>query len=147
MLKDQIPLDRLEAGYSHACSELLVTRKMKVLSLEVAPFGMIVQRRALEPYLGDRQYHTSVTWPRDAPYLAAVMRQLGRRDEERGLLLNHLDASVSEVIPFYVNELYGLPLGRNPSPSGATQDQLIPLKNPAQFWSIWHDPYLEWYLS
>lgn len=147
MFKDQIPLDRLEEGYSHACSELLVTRKMKVLSLEVAPFGMIVQRRALEPYLGDRQYHTSVTWPRDAPYLAAVMRQLGRRDEERGLLLNHLDASVSEVIPFYVNELYGLPLGRNPSPSGTTQDQLIPLKNPAQFWSIWHDPYLEWYLS
>jgi hypothetical protein len=147
MFRDEIPLDRLEEGYSHACSELLVTRRMKVLSLELAPFGMLVQRRALEPYLGDGQYHTSVTWPRDAPYLAAVMRRLGRRDEERGLLLNHLDASVSEAIPFYVNELYGLPLGKNPSPSSATQDQLIPLKNPAQFWSIWHDPYLEWYLS
>ena len=147
MFRDEIPLDRLKEGYSYACSELLVTRRMKVLSLEEVPFGMLVQRRALEPYLGDRQYHTSVTWPRDAPYLADVMRQLGHRDEERGLLLNHLDASVSEVIPFYVNELYGLPLGKNPSPSSATQDQLIPLKNPAQFWSIWHDPYLEWYLS
>jgi len=147
ILKDEISPDKLEEGYSHACSELLVTRRMKVLSSDVAPFGLLVQRRVLEPYLGDGQYHTSVTWPRDAPYLASVMRQLGRRDEERGLLLNHLDASVSEVIPFYVNELYGLPLGKNPSPSGATQDQLIPLKNPAQFWSVWHDPYLEWYLS
>ena len=147
MLKDEISPGMLEGGYSRACSELLVTRKMKVLGSEVAPFGLLVQKRTLEPYLGDGQYHTSVTWPRDAPYLASVMRQLGHRDEERGLLLNHLDASVSEVIPFYVNELYGLPLGRNPSPSGATQNQLIPLKNPAQFWSIWHDPYLEWYLS
>ena len=147
MLKDEIPLERLEEGYSRARADLLVTRKMQTLGSEVAPFGLLVQRRALEPYLGDKQYHTSVVWPRDAPYLATVMRELGHRDEERGLLLNHLDASVSEVIPFYVNELYGLPLGKNPSPSGATQDQLIPLKNPAQFWSIWYDPYLEWYLS
>lgn len=147
LLKDTIPLDMLQEGYSQARAELLVSRRMKSLGSGTAPFGLIAQKRRCEPYFDDKQYHGCVVWPKESPYLADVMRKLGLVKEVNGLLLNHLDASVSEGIPFYASELYGLPLGRNPTPTGETANQVIPLKNPAQFWSTWLDPYLVWFVS
>ena len=147
LLKDEIPKSRLSLGYSRAVEELLVHRRMRALGDRAAPFGLIAQKRECQPYLGDRQYHGCVVWPRDTPYLIDVMLRLGHEEEVDGLLLNNLDCSISEGVPFYVNELYGLPLGRNPSPVESTADQPIPLKNPAQFWSTWCDPYLRWFLS
>lgn len=147
ILKDYLPIGSLNAAYAEAESQLLVRRRMLHLGSGVSPFGLLVQRRACEPYFGDRQYHGCVVWPRDTPYLIDVMEKLDLHDEINEVLLNNLDASVSEVIPFYMNELYGLPLGKNPSPSPETAEQLIPLKNPAQFWSMWVDPYLSWFVS
>ena len=147
VLRNYSPIDVLKAAYAEAESQLLVRRRMTRLGSGVFPFGLLVQKRACEPYLGDRQYHGCVVWPRDTPYLIDVMERLGLRDGINEVLFNNLDASVSEVIPFYMNELYSLPLGKNPSPSPATAEQLIPLKNPAQFWSMWVDPYLRWFVS
>lgn len=147
ILRRHLTRARLTEGYSQARSQLLVHRRMSTLGSDVAPFGLIVQRRECEPYFDDRQYHGCVTWPRDSPYLVCVMDELGYSEEAHSLLLNHLDCSVSEGVPFFVHELYGLPLGRNPSPVTESSDQPIPLKNPAQFWSIWFDPYLRWFAS
>jgi hypothetical protein len=147
MLKDLVPLDRIRAAYDQVRSELIVQRRMMRLGSEVSPFGVMVQRRSCEPYFGDRQYHGCVVWPRDTPYLIDVMEKLGLYEEINRVLLNNLDASASEVIPFYMNELYGPPLGKNPNPSPSTAEQPIPLKNPAQFWSMWVDPYLRWFVS
>jgi len=147
VLRDYLPIDVLKAAYAQAESQLLVRRSMMSLGSGASPFGLLVQKRVCEPYFGDGQYHGCVVWPRDTPYLIDVMEKLDLHDEINAVLFNNLDASVSEVIPFYMNELYGLPLGKNPSPSSATAEQLIPLKNPAQFWSMWVDPYLRWFVS
>jgi hypothetical protein len=49
---------------------------------------------------------------------------------------------VSEAAIGYCSELFSLPVGGNPSP-GPEAENPVPVKNPAQYWSHWCDPYLE----
>ena len=148
LLKDLLPRQSLKRAYDKARSELVVSRRiMKLNPRKEAPFGLLTQKRQCGPYLDDEQYHGCVVWPRDTPYLLDAMTYLGLEEDSNLLLLNNLDVSLSECVPFYSNELYGLPLGKNPSPEEETKLQPIPLKNPAQWWSNWVDPYLSWALA
>jgi hypothetical protein len=117
---------------------LLVHRRLVVLGDQRHPFGIIVKDSPPTPYLGDAEYHGAVIWPRDTPYLIGLMERLGR--DVNGLLLNNLDHMISEGAVGYCSELFSLPVGPNPSPSDGSQNP-VPVKNPAQFWSQWCDPY------
>jgi hypothetical protein len=59
-----------------------------------------------------------------------------------GLLVSNLDHMVCEGVIGYCGELFSLPVGRNPSPSAESENP-VPVKNPAQYWSHWCDPFLE----
>ncbi|MDP7976809.1 MAG: hypothetical protein RAK25_06750, partial [TACK group archaeon] len=52
-------------------------------------------------------------------------------DVIKDILISNLDATASDGALLYVPELYSL-----------DGDELVPVKNPAQFWSNWVDPYL-----
>ncbi|MGQ9759629.1 MAG: hypothetical protein ACUVQ5_03535 [Candidatus Methanomethylicaceae archaeon] len=119
---------------------LIVNRTMRVLGNCTVPFGVAVSKK-VAPYLGNEEYHSSTIWPRDTPYLIDVLDALGLEIEIRSILLNNLDHMVSEGGLLYANELFGHPVGRNPYPSNWSLNP-IPLKNPAQYWSHWCDPYL-----
>ncbi|HEV51334.1 MAG TPA: hypothetical protein ENO31_02215 [Thermoprotei archaeon] len=94
------------------------------------PFGVLV-RPFPGPYLGDAEYHGAVVWPRETPYLLEVLSELGKSDVMKDILISNLDATASDGALLYVPELYSL-----------DGDELVPVKNPAQFWSNWVDPYL-----
>jgi len=127
-------------GAFATCRKILINRRLRVLGDGSLPFGIMISRRVV-PYLGDAEYHRSVVWPRDTPYLIRVMEVLGLEDEIRGVLLNSLDHMLSESALLYSNEIFGLPVGKNPCPSDGSMN-VIPLKNPAQYWSHWCDPYV-----
>jgi hypothetical protein len=130
----------IEGAYA-ACKKILIKRRLRVLGDGSLPFGIMITGRAV-PYLGDAEYHRSVVWPRETPYLIRVMEALGLESEIRGLLLNSLDHMLSESALLYSNEIFGLPVGKNPCPSDGSMN-VIPLKNPAQYWSHWCDPYVD----
>ncbi|MGC8937084.1 MAG: hypothetical protein ACP5KV_06980 [Candidatus Methanomethylicaceae archaeon] len=69
------------------------------------------------------------------------MEHIGLEIDIRGILLNNLDHMISEGVLLYSNELFGHPVGRNLNPSKGSNNP-VPLKNPAQYWSHWCDPYL-----
>ncbi len=119
---------------------LLVHRRLVELGGGTFPFGVIVRDLTREPYLGDAQYHATTIWPRDTPYLIGLMEVLGQ--DIKGLLLNNLDHMIAEGAFGYCSELFSLPIGENPSPSPES-DNPVPVKNPAQYWSHWCDPYLD----
>jgi hypothetical protein len=127
-------------GAFATCKRILINRRLRVLGDGSLPFGIMISRRVL-PYLGDEEYHRSVVWPRETPYLIRVMEVLGLEEEIRSLLLNSLDHMLSESALLYSNEIFGLPVGKNPYPSNEGMN-VIPLKNPAQYWSHWCDPYV-----
>ncbi|MEM0232302.1 MAG: hypothetical protein QXG78_04280, partial [Candidatus Methanomethyliaceae archaeon] len=77
----------------------------------------------------------------DTPYLIKFLERIGKENEIKGILLNNLDHMISEGVIFYINEIFGHAIGKNPSPKGLSMNP-IPLKNPAQYWSHWCDPYL-----
>jgi hypothetical protein len=129
----------IEDAYA-ASRKILVGRRLRVLGETYLPFGIIISGRVL-PYLGDAEYHRSVVWPRETPYLIHLLERLGLKEEINGLLLNSLDQMLSESTLLYSNEIFGLPIGRNPCPSDSSEN-VIPLKNPAQYWSHWCDPYV-----
>ncbi len=109
--------------------------KKRIVSIEGyagqrLPFGVLV-RPFPGPYLGDAEYHGAVVWPRDTPYLLEVLSEFGKKDVIREILVSNLDATASDGALLYVPELYSLDGG-----------ELVPVKNPAQFWSNWVDPYL-----
>ena len=122
--------------------KLIVKRRLKCISGGEEVFGVLTRIDGLKPYLGDMEYHGSVVWPRDTPYLIEFMRGLSM--DVRGVLLNNLDHMVCEGAVGYVSELFSLPLGVNPSPSTDSMNP-IPVKNPAQYWSHWCDPYLDYF--
>ena len=126
-------------GYQHF-KKLIVNRTLRVLGNATLPFGVAISKR-IEPYFGDWEYHKCTIWPRDTPYLIKLLEQLGLEIEIRGILLNNLDHMLSEGVLLYSNELFGHPVGRNPNPSEGSMNP-IPLKNPAQYWSHWCDPYI-----
>ncbi|MBU7004590.1 MAG: hypothetical protein HXS50_03425 [Theionarchaea archaeon] len=118
---------------------VIVNRSLRCLGEERYPFGMLV-REGSDPYLGDVEYHSSVVWPRDTPYLIALMEMVGV--DPTGILLNNLDHMVSEGIIGYCGEIFSLPVGNNPRPTPGSSNP-VPVKNPAQYWSHWCDPYLK----
>ena len=111
-------------------SKLLVRKKVGLKAGQEAAFGILV-RQSPGPYLGDAEYHGAVVWPRDTPYLIAALK--GHDDRLIGdLLLSNLDATLNDGAVFFVPELYSL-----------DGNELVPVKNPAQFWSNWVDPYID----
>jgi len=121
--------------------ELLIYRRIS-LTGEKKPFGIITRATGSKIFKGDHEYHGYVMWPRDTPYLIELAYQLNKKDFIAELLLNYLDATISESTIFHARELYALPEGINPYPSN-TSDNPIPVKNPSQSWSIFIDPYIK----
>lgn len=120
---------------------LLVYRKLTLLGEGRHPFGLLARDCERTPYLGDEEYHGATVWPRDTPYLLKLMEEVD--GDVHGLLLTNLDHMVSEGAIGYCSELFSLPVGGNPNP-GPTSENPVPVKNPAQYWSHWCDPYLEY---
>jgi len=125
--------------------QLLVKRKLIELGNNYEIFGLLVRKVDEKPYLGDLEYHGAVVWPRDTPYLIEVMRTLSM--ETHGILINNLDHMLSEGAIGYVNELFSLPVGQNPSPTKDWSFNPVPVKNYAQYWSHWCDPYINYFLG
>ncbi|MEM2424863.1 MAG: hypothetical protein QXK73_06405 [Candidatus Bathyarchaeia archaeon] len=124
---------------------LLVRRKLVELGDGYEIFGVLVRDVERRPYLGDMEYHGAVVWPRDTPYLIEIMRELNMEKEIYGVLISNLDHMVSEGAIGYVNELFSLPTGENPSPAKEYSSNPVPAKNYAQYWSHWCDPYIEYF--
>jgi hypothetical protein len=132
--------EELGGFWDTVAGRLLVKRKPIVLGRETAPFGMLVRDLGRVPYLGDNEYHGPTIWPRDTPYLLRLMEATG--EDISGLLLTNLDHMVSEGAIGYCNEMFSLPVGGNPNPSPESGNP-VPVKNPAQYWSHWCDPYVD----
>ncbi len=105
------------------------------------PFGVLV-KEGKKAYYGDREYHDSVIWPRDSPYLVKYFRIIGREDEANAVLENAIDHQMSEGCILYNHELFSLPIGNNPRPTHESENP-VPVKNPAQLWSHWCDVFLQ----
>ena len=95
------------------------------------PFGVIVKESGRRAYLGEEEDHEAVVWPRDTPYLIRLLRLAGDEATVAGLLASNLRHQMEEGFVFYNNELF----------SG--DGDLVPAKDPVQWWSQWVDPYLE----
>lgn len=97
------------------------------------PFGILVKRSLKRTYYGDEEYHEAVVWPRDTPYLIRVLQAV--REIEKGtvegVLRSNLEHQMNEGFVFYNSELF--------SPDNG---EMVPVKNPVQFWSQWVDPFL-----
>ncbi|MEM3737026.1 MAG: amylo-alpha-1,6-glucosidase [Candidatus Bathyarchaeia archaeon] len=149
ILQHLFPQDKLEMVWRTVKDCLLIYRRTVWLDKyvnEVLPFGVMVKNCEDKIYLDDQQYHGAVVWPRDTPFLIQLLSRLQEYDAIRGLLISNLDHQMSEGVIFYNHELFSLPLGVNPSPVEGFKDNPVPVKNPAQFWSQWVDPYLNYAL-
>ncbi|MCX8205346.1 MAG: hypothetical protein N3H31_06825 [Candidatus Nezhaarchaeota archaeon] len=143
VLKDTLySREELEEAWGDV-EQLLVRRRLIKLGDGWEVFGVLTRRGEAKPYLGDLEYHGAVVWPRDTPYLIELMRALSMN--AYGVLVNNLDHMVSEGAIGYVNELFSLPIGENPSPGGEEPLNPVPVKNYAQYWSHWCDPYLDYF--
>ena len=131
-------VDELRTIWKQFAKDLLVERSLVALGRQRLPFGVLVKAGGERPYLGDEEYHGPTVWPRDTPYLVKCLEAIG--GDVGGILLNNLDHMIAEGAFGYCGELFSLPVGR--SPDGAS-DNPVPVKNPAQYWSHWCDPYLD----
>ena len=97
------------------------------------PFGILVKKSPKRTYYGDEEYHEAVVWPRDTPYLIRILRAAGEVEKEtvEGILRSNLEHQMNEGFVFYNSELF--------SPD---KREMVPVKNPVQFWSQWVDPYI-----
>jgi len=97
------------------------------------PFGIVVKKSPKRTYYGDEEYHEAVVWPRDTPYLIRILQAAGEVEKEivEGLLRSNLEHQMNEGFVFYNSELF--------SPDNG---EMVPVKNPVQFWSQWVDPYI-----
>jgi len=103
-------------------------------------FGALLRDGAgvgAEPFLGDAQYHGGVVWPREAPYLASLLLRVGRFREAEEMLLNALDHQQGESTLFYSNEVFSV------DDAGNGKSEVVPVKNPAQYWSNWVQPFFD----
>jgi len=132
-------MGRLKGFWETVRKELLVWRRPVIISGEAMPFGIMVFGGGAEPYLDDWQYHVNTIWPRDTPYLIRFLELIG--EDVSGLLLSNLDHQVCEAGFGYCSELFSLPTGGNPA-RGRFSENPVPVKNPAQYWSQWCDPFL-----
>jgi len=145
ILKSYLSKDILQKALETAQKELVVYRKLMKLGSETYPFGLITQKREHALYFGDEQYHGYVVWPRETVYIIDLLEKLNLTKEIDKILLNNLDASISERIPFYLSELFEVPKPQK-MPENEPENP-TPIKNPAQYWSMWFDPYLKWLLT
>ncbi len=99
----------------------------------------------IAPFLGDAEYHGAVCWPRDSPHLISLLLRLGKKELAEQVLLNALEHQQNECAIFYNNELFAppIPSEANPSPT-QTSGRPVPLKNPAQLWSQWAQPFFDY---
>lgn len=97
------------------------------------PFGIVVKKSPKRTYYGDEEYHEAVVWPRDTPYLIRILQAVGEIEKEtvEGILRSNLEHQMNEGFLFYNSELF--------SPDNG---EMMPVKNPVQFWSQWVDPYI-----
>ncbi|WP_424357826.1 hypothetical protein [Methanocella sp. MCL-LM] len=95
------------------------------------PFGVVVKESGRGTYVGDEEYHEEVVWPRDTPYLIRLLQIAGDTSTVDGLLRSNLKHQMEEGFVFYNNELF------------SCDHDLVPVKNPVQWWSQWVDPYFE----
>lgn len=95
------------------------------------PFGIVVKEGDRNEYLGDPEYHESVVWPRDTPYFLRLLKICGDKTTLECVLKSNIKHQMEEGFVFYNNELF------------STDNDLLPVKNPVQWWSQWLDPYIE----
>ncbi|MEW6070239.1 MAG: hypothetical protein AB1485_06435, partial [Candidatus Thermoplasmatota archaeon] len=99
-------------------------------------FGLVV-RNVGEVYLNDEQYHKKVFWPRDLPYFIKFLLNLKKLELVEQILINVLEHQMYECAIFYTQELF--------SPSYTDSSIAVPVKNPAQYWSQFVEPFLWFY--
>ncbi|HLC48226.1 MAG TPA: amylo-alpha-1,6-glucosidase [Candidatus Norongarragalinales archaeon] len=107
-------------------------------------FGILVRNLPNRIFLGDSEYHGAVIWPRDSVPLLKLLSRI-RDPRTLEILESNLEHQMDEGAVFYNHELFALPEGQNPHPSSNSYSP-IPVRNPAQFWSQWVQPYFD-YLS
>ncbi len=95
------------------------------------PFGLVVKESAKCLYLGDAEYHEAVVWPRDTPYFIRLLQLTGDTTTAEALLASNLRHQMEESFVFYNQELF------------SCDQDLVPVKDPVQWWSQWVDPYLD----
>jgi len=97
------------------------------------PSGILVKKSSKGTYYGDEEYHEAVVWPKDTPYLIRILQAAGEIEKETvgGILRSNLEHQMNESFVFYNSELF--------SPDNR---EMVPVKNPVQFWSQWVDPYI-----
>ena len=95
-------------------------------------FGVLCRNMKDRVYYDDYQYHGSVVWPRDTPYLIEYLKIVDKNYLVKEVLETNLQHQMSEGAIFYNNELFSLAEGSNP----------IPVKNPIQLWSNFCDVYI-----
>ncbi|NIO44645.1 MAG: hypothetical protein GTN36_03785 [Candidatus Aenigmarchaeota archaeon] len=105
-------------------------------------FGVLCRNLEDRIYFNDYQYHGTVVWPRDTPYLIKYLKIIGKNKLVKEILESNLDHQMNEAAIFYCNELFSLPEGRNINPTN-TSNNPVPVKNPIQLWSHFCDDYLK----
>ncbi|MFH1750891.1 MAG: amylo-alpha-1,6-glucosidase [Candidatus Micrarchaeota archaeon] len=104
-------------------------------------FGILARNVSDRVFYGDAQYHGAVIWPRESIPLYRLLRRMND-PRAKEILISNLDHQMAEGAVFFNHELFSLPEGQNPYPSAESYSP-VPVKNPAQFWSQWVEPYFE----
>ncbi len=104
-------------------------------------FGVLTRNLQNHVYWNDADYHGAVVWPRESVPLFRLLHRL-KDPRAQEILESNLDHQMEEGAIFFNQELFALPEGINPSPS-PTSYSPVPVKNPAQFWSQWVQPYFD----
>ncbi|MFH0971476.1 MAG: amylo-alpha-1,6-glucosidase [Candidatus Micrarchaeota archaeon] len=114
---------------------LLVYRNRKL-------FGILTRNTHNRIYLNDFDYHSAVIWPRESVPLFKLLHRL-QDPRTQEILESNLEHQMEEGAIFFNHELFALPEGPNPAPSQFSYSP-VPVKNPAQFWSQWVQPYFDY---
>ncbi|RLJ03567.1 MAG: hypothetical protein DRP11_00265 [Candidatus Aenigmatarchaeota archaeon] len=139
LLSHHFTKKELEKAWNVIEKELLVKREPLLFDKGQIPFGILVKNSDKRIFLGDDSYHEAVIWMRTTPYLIKLLKDIGKEDVVKDILLNTLDHQMSEGAIFYSHELFSLPEGGNPSPKGPKNP--VPVKNPIQYWSHFVEPF------
>jgi len=127
--------EEVTAALKVASEKLFVRRGDKL-------FGLLCRNSRQRTFFGDEEYHGAVVWPRDSPYLLALLERVGETKAAEELVLSALEHQQSEAAVFFNSELFSLAEGANPAPC-AESSFPVPVKNPCQYWSQWTQPMLD----
>lgn len=105
-------------------------------------FGLLTSNAKNRIFLGDNEYHGAVIWPRESPALLRLLTLL-KDPRASEILESNLEHQMEEGAVFFNQELFALPEGENPSPQ-STSYSPVPVRNPAQYWSQWVQPYFDY---